>query len=155
MFQSHCAPDPDDTTPAKLPVARLRAALQAVGLPTSGTKAELVARLEEHQVAPATPPAKVGMTVPQLKAALKGLGLPTSGTKAVLMARLAGVAKDEEGLPTPGTGHLGVVASAREAAEEKLRAGEGRHVEHVALHTPDSDALAGGASKRKRGTHAV
>lgn len=51
-------------------------------------------------------------------------------------------------LPTPGTDHLGPVVSARDAAEEKLRAGEGRHVEHVALHTPASDALVG---KRKRG----
>lgn len=55
-----------------------------------------------------------------------------------------------EPLPTPGTGHLGAVVSARDAAQEKLRAGEGRHVEHVALHTPASDALVPPKRKRKR-----
>ncbi len=53
-------------------------------------------------------------------------------------------------LPAPGTAHMDVVVSAAAAAAEKIAAGEGRHVEHVALHTPASDALVDGTGKRKR-----
>ena len=91
LFRSHCAPDPDDTTPAKLPVARLRAALQAAGLSPAGTKAALVARLEQHQArpqAPATPPVAKEQppcaTVAQLKEALRALGLPTGAVHSPL-----------------------------------------------------------------------
>jgi hypothetical protein len=100
------------------------------------------------------------MTVPVLRAKLEALGLPVAGRKAELVARLtdgllaaqapvAGSVKEELGSPTggwvsrlavpftpvkPGTLHLRRVASARAAALEKVRAGENRAVEHVALH---------------------
>ena len=44
--------------------------------------------------------------------------------------------------PHPGTAHLGEVASAEAAAAEKVQAGEGRNVEHVAQ---DADDAAGGS----------
>ena len=43
------------------------------------------------------------------------------------------------GLPKSGTAGLGHVATAREAALEKARAGEGRGVEHVALHDDEEE----------------
>ncbi len=97
LFQSHCAPDHDDTTPAKLSVAQLRAALDTAGLDRRGSKSVLVARLEEYQHAvegnggsatPQTPGVaqasgrkrsnQQGLTVADIKTTLKALGLPTS-----------------------------------------------------------------------------
>lgn len=90
----------------------------------------------------------------QLRQQLKARGLPLTGTKRELTQRLldhegtqAGAdeswspAADCAVLPRPGTAHLGGMAGAKEAALEKLNAGESRAVEHVALHDDETDAL--------------
>jgi formamidopyrimidine-DNA glycosylase len=69
------------------------------------------------------------MTVVQLKQLLSEKGLSTTGTKATLVVRLS-----EKETIKPGTKGLTMV-SAREAAEEKSRAGEKRNVEHISLVT--------------------
>lgn len=104
----------------------------------------------------------------QLKASLRALGLPTSGSKQQLAARLAAAAAASASAPAaaapaaasgraargaakptavkPGTSGLGRVATAAEAAREKLLAGESRAVEHVALEADEeADALLGAA----------
>lgn len=55
VFVSHCAPDdPADLPLSKLTLPALRAKLAALGLPRSGIKAELVARLEDALASGAT-----------------------------------------------------------------------------------------------------
>jgi hypothetical protein len=46
VFQSHCAPEGDTAQPSQLPVAKLKEALKERGMPTKGSKPELVARYE-------------------------------------------------------------------------------------------------------------
>jgi hypothetical protein len=111
-------------------------------------------------------------TVAQLKAQLRLLGLPVSGSKQQLLMRLAAASSGGVGgaaaseaphkvetkagraaapkpkrAVKPGTKGLGHVATAAEAAKEKLLAGENRAVEHVALADEEADELTlGGAN---------
>jgi hypothetical protein len=124
LFMSHCAPDGGDAAlhPAKMSVEQLRAALAGRGLPASGAKAAMLARLVEAIAAePAAPKAEV-KPAQAAKPAAKAVAAP----------------------PRPGTAHLGGFATAAAAAAEKLRAGENAAVEHVALH---DDAAAAVRSK--------
>jgi len=105
--------------------------------------------------------APVAMTVPQLKAALAARGLGVSGTKPILLARLQMALAPPPAtaaVPVPaaapvrtGTAHL-VMASAAEAAAEKVAAGEGANVEHIALI---DDAAAAVTAKGKRSAKAL
>lgn len=120
-FVSHCAAeDPLDVTPSKMTVTKLREALVGKGLSIKGRKAELVARLEEAAL---TSPETVMM-------------IPTPAPAARRTQRVTFGDDTKE------------VASAAEAASEKLRAGEGRNIEHVALQ--DEETLALVSSKRVR-----
>ena len=65
VFMSHCAPESLAVrlaTPQKLRVAELRAALEKAQLPTSGTKATLVERLQSHLAAATADGASAGAT---------------------------------------------------------------------------------------------
>lgn len=78
-------------------------------------------------------------TVVKLRSMLKAVNLKTAGNKADLIARLrdhhheksAEVEVIDEVIP--GTAHLTMIMSAKDAAEEKRLAGEARNVEHVGL----------------------
>jgi hypothetical protein len=79
------------------------------------------------------------LKVAELRLELAQLGLTTTGTKAVLLQRLAAGREDvaagtrkQTDVVVPGLGHIASMATATAAAREKQRAGEGRHVEHVA-----------------------
>lgn len=112
--------------------------------PPGGTKAVLLQRLE--QGAPTTPTNTTHQSPSTSAASLDH--------KEEQLAQALGVASpstpNTTPLPAPGTAHVGGVRTAAEAAVEKIAAGEGRHVEHVALHTPASDAVAVGGSTQKR-----
>ncbi|GBG25856.1 Endonuclease 8-like 3 [Hondaea fermentalgiana] len=110
--------EPEDL--ARLRVAELRERLKAAGLDTRGKKDELVARLksnvEEMLVIKVEDKSRASKSQSKRKAAK----------------------------PRPGTKHLTNVASAAEAAKEKVLAGEKRNVEHIAeddfragIKTPD------------------
>ena len=119
LFQSHCAPDDDDgaaLAPAKMTMPRLREALAARQLPTSGTKPLLVARL-------------------QAALTLASCGADAAPKLEHMLPVPAAVA------PMPGTEHLGGFASAAAAAADKLAAGESAAVEHVALADDASAAV--------------
>jgi hypothetical protein len=122
------------------------------------------ARLGAQLLGEASPGLAAAAPVATLKARLRSLGLPVSGTKQQLLGRLEAVASGAPapaaagGTPAavrPGTRGLGRVATAAEAAAEKLAAGESRAVEHVALADEAVDALveaaAAPAPKRRRG----
>lgn len=54
QFKSHCAPEaPTQAAPAQMTVKELRAALEGMQLESKGSKAVLVARLQEAQAAAA------------------------------------------------------------------------------------------------------
>lgn len=86
------------------------------------------------------PEGSLSFSVAAMRSQLKGLGLPTTGRREQLWERLqvvltADTAASDAPKPTavrPGIKGLGEVASAKVAAEEKVRAGENRAVEHVA-----------------------
>jgi len=80
------------------------------------------------------------LTVKDLRELLKGRGLSAQGKKAALVARLVAAGKEED---VGGDGRRAAEpASALEAALEKVRAGEKRNVEHVALVEESTIALA-------------
>eukprot|EP00890_Picochlorum_soloecismus_P004363 jgi/Picsp_1/4928/NSC_02292-R1_formamidopyrimidine-dna glycosylase len=130
-FVSHCAPDDQHValmSPSKLTVAQLKQVLEEMALPTTGKKSYLVQRLTEARKNLKYSDAHE--TVPVKKEQLR--------TPEVLEARHkrrasrgSGVAKKLQ---------VDHVATAKEAAEEKMEAGEGRHVEHVPLSIDDATA---------------
>lgn len=124
LFVSHCAPDGEATTlsPDKMSVAALRAALLGKQLSTVGLKAVLVARLQAAHTETQSAETGVSSQLP-----------PPASVR-------------------PGTAHLGEVASAKDAALNKLAAGESRAVEHVALADDESMRVTTrGSKKQKRG----
>lgn len=93
-------------------------------------------------------PAK--MKVAQLRAALQDKGLDTSGKKAQLVARLLAAegAGATEGAAVPITGTADLKPrSAADAAADKVAAGEGRNVEHIAELDDSMVAVLEGASR--------
>lgn len=138
-------------------VAELTAALAARGLPTTGRKAALVARLEgaekakkeeeEEETQPQLPPATPEEPLPLPTNSRRRRGRSASAASSDVLvpsalfppttnvAAVKAEVEIEVGAIRPGTAHLGAApASARAAAREKKRAGESRAVEHVALH---------------------
>lgn len=172
QFRSHCAPDDDGhvaTPPSKLSVAELKKRLTAAGLPTNGRKAELIARLQsgvdQDSAHAATAvgvkeepePAAVLTPLPaqRKRAQRRGAGTDSraGGTSDVVFPEVyAWGGEDVSGAgPSPGTIGVGHVATPLEAALEKAAAGEGRNVEHVALHEDDvMNEVGAGARKAKR-----
>lgn len=75
-----------------------------------------------------------GLTIPMLKHELQKRGLPVKGTKKTLVARIreAPTLKPANEVK-PGIAGIEGVATREEAESEKVRAGEGKNVEHVAL----------------------
>jgi len=145
-FVSHCAGEDSATlTPGKMTVAVLRAKLVALGVPTTGKKAELVTRLTEALVA-AGPAAlaKDKEEKEKMEAETVATAMAMPNTAAAAAAAAVAATSSSAELPatpvkvTPGTLHLGQAASARRAAREKRRAGENRAVEHVALHADEA-----------------
>jgi hypothetical protein len=109
-------------------VALLRAKLGALDVPATGKKAELVSRLTEALLA-AGPAAAVA----------KGEEEEEEEEEEEMLANTTAAAAVLPATPVKvGTLHLGQEASARRAAREKLRAGEKRAVEHVALHADEA-----------------
>lgn len=100
------------------------------------------------------------LSVAQLKGMLLQLGLPTVGRKAQLIERLGAANQLPRATPlkrgadglhiVPGTAAVGRVATAEEAALEKIRAGENRAVEHVALSDMDTEALLAAINTKSR-----
>ena len=152
-FISHCAPDDvnDADTPfSKLTVAALKARAVAMDIPEAETvvknlkKPELVALLDEFEAKKTTEmkkekPEDVATDSPGVITT----PLPVNKRKKLVQ---------------PGTARLvGKVATAKEAALEKVKAGEGRNVEHVALHDDEEERVlkhlaAGGASGSASGS---
>lgn len=153
-------------------VAALSAALAAKGLPTTGRKPALVARLtdalaakaetqEEDKKMPATPEPLPLPTTRRRRGGRSRSGASSGGAVAPA-ALFAVVDETVEVVVRPGTAHLGAApASARGAAREKRRAGENRAVEHVALHdeeelaeveTAASSGGQGGGGRKRRKT---
>lgn len=141
LFPSACAPDPPSAAalqPAKLTVVQLRELLVARGLDARGGRRLLMARLLQGAVGAAPKPVSASSWGRRLR---RRIGAPDAQPPAD--AASAGVTAEElleEGpsvaaasRPVPGAEHLLEEAStAAAAAEEKLAAGEGRSVEHVA-----------------------
>lgn len=110
LFDSHCAPEAlaqRRRDPAKLKVAELRAELQARGLPRSGNKAALVARLAEDGFAAAQPAGPAPGPAP-------------------------GPASAMATPPEPGVCRFAEYRSYAAARADKLAAHEPLNVEHVA-----------------------
>ena len=113
-------------------VAALKAECDTRGLPSTGRKADLVARLQaatSSSASTAAPPAAGlansvdpnGMKVPELKAELAALGEPAAGNKAALVSRLiaarAGVLKR----PAPAPATTSTAPSAKKAKKARCR----------------------------------
>uniref|UniRef100_A0A1D1ZV89 DNA-(apurinic or apyrimidinic site) lyase n=1 Tax=Auxenochlorella protothecoides TaxID=3075 RepID=A0A1D1ZV89_AUXPR len=163
-------------SPKKMTVAGLRAALGALGADTAGRKAALAARLAERralgfvEAAPGGVKREDGAQVPPQAA---DLAVPSPPAPAASPAPGKAPGKQRGAFPgprlpampppvTPGIaalldtpiklGELGrrrrsrPVASAQEALLEKLEAGEGPGVEHVALEDDATEALKARAS---------
>lgn len=124
-FVSHCAPDDLSVSllsPEKLTVAQLKTVLTGMNLPINGNKAALVARLAEARG-----------TIKQEDD--KGEIIPTPIVK-----------ERKKRSPTEKQTHRKraldldsiAIASAKEAAQEKSKAGEKRNVEHVPLLIDDA-----------------
>lgn len=154
QFKSHCAPDDvaEGSIPLiKLTVAELKERAKAAGVGTSGTKAALVARLEAAAAATVGGAGGGAVKEEEAEAAEE---VPTPAPKP---KRARTAAAPASPLPRGGTEGITRVATAAEAAREKLAAGEGRGVEHVALHDDEEAAViegssAGGAAGRRRRT---
>jgi len=162
-FHSKCARDADAAIhePNKMKVQELKDELAKRSLSTLGKKQVLVERLSEalnddesetqERMQPQEANGKVqrddpgSMKVQDLKEELKEHGENTTGKKAELVARL-NAARGADAIK-PGTEGL-EMASAKEAYEEKVAAGEGRNVEHVAL--ADDQTLQQQKSGKKR-----
>ncbi|CAK0783892.1 hypothetical protein CVIRNUC_007092 [Coccomyxa viridis] len=129
VFNSHCAPEPiANMRPEQLTITELKVRLKELKLPLTGRKADLVQRLAEALQA-----------AEKLAAEEKVVGVEDALDSAAEAA-----VKAEGAAPTlvPGTQHVGHVMSAKEAALEKAKAGEGRNVEHVALEDDATLTLA-------------
>ncbi|CAL5225951.1 g8750 [Coccomyxa viridis] len=136
VFDSHCAPEPvANMQPEQLTIAKLKDRLKELNLPLNGRKAELVERL---------------------KSALQSAETLASEEKVIgvedALENVAEAAAKMEGVPelAPGTLHVGKIMSAKEAALEKAKAGEGRNVEHVALEDDATLALASAQQPKRR-----
>lgn len=118
---------------------QLAALLRTAGLPTSGRKADRIARLLQHQQQQGADAATASRQ--QLPLASDG-PQASQQRKFDTLAAVPGV--------RPGTAFLGPVATAAAAAAEKMAAGEHRGVEHVALADDGVVAViaAGKAAKR-------
>jgi hypothetical protein len=127
-FVSHCAPDDQHValmSPSKLTVAQLKRVLEEMALPTSGKKSDLVQRVLK---------ARQNLEYSGVQIKQEQLHTPE-----VLEGR-------HKRRTSPGGSSVAKklqvdhVATAKEAAEEKMQAGEGRHVEHVPLGIDDATA---------------
>lgn len=148
LFPSVCAPDSDACkrqAPAKMTVRELRARLRRLGARTTGRKAALVARLV------ATGALARGPGSESVVADSKSRGLSFRSRKRRRGGIKTGTPGVKAGTPGVKTGTPGVkdepVASALDAALEKVRAGENASVEHVALADEHTLAL---ETRRKR-----
>ena len=138
LFNSRCAPDEVSVlSPAKMPVAQLRAAAEGCGLDTRGKKAELVSRLEEHHAA--TKKAEAAATA-------KTKREPLDDAEDALAFNLS---SSSSLIAVPGTAGL-VPATPAAAAAEKRRAGEKGNVEHVAQGGDDLATARGPVAALKR-----
>ena len=127
-FVSHCAPDDQHValmSPSKLTVAQLKQVLEEMALPTSGKKSELVQRVTEARQNVEYSGVQVKQEQLHTPEVLEGRH------KRRASLRGSSVAKKLQ---------VDHVATAKEAAEEKMQAGEGRHVEHVPLGIDDATA---------------
>ena len=118
LFESHCAPDAIDSrrsTPGKLSVKELREALKAAGLRFTGKKAELLARLVAHDAANAT-----------------SAGSTSNPDRDEVPVAANVVHRDPVVVAAPGTAGIEQIKSYAAATAEKVAAGEGLNVEHVA-----------------------
>lgn len=122
-FVSHCAPDEAGVammSPHKLKVAKLKEILEEMGLETSGKKADLVARVLEARE---NDKSVVNIPTPSL---------PEKESKRLRTATTMA--------PKSLKFDTDAIADPREAAVEKLRAGEKGNVEHVPLPMDDATA---------------
>ena len=129
LFLSHCAGESLEqrlATPEKLRVGELREALTARGLPTSGKKALLVARLKGEEAASPPPPAAHGGE--GASADDGASGAPSGASSSSAAAAPAGRGKR--------------MRSANAAAADKAAVRESRAVEHVAEYE-DLDEASG------------
>lgn len=178
QFVSHCAPDDvtDEAIPlAKLTLAALRARAAAAGVATAGKKADLIARMltagaaHAHFVVNAPTassrvqhdePTAVPTPLPRSRKAKTsrrcrdGVQLGDDISAADLSPEVYDWG-DYDGFAAkvrPGTteviGRGERIATAAEAAQEKMRAGEGRNVEHVALYDAVKNPVRGKRQRR-------
>jgi formamidopyrimidine-DNA glycosylase len=131
-FVSHCAPDIGrDISPAKMTISQLKNALTDLGVDVAGVggkkKSELAAALQTALLS---------------KSVEDNIGESTVLTPPLKRYRkrvIESVKKEEEG-EEEGEGDK-KMATAAEAALEKIKAGEGANVEHVALQDDATRAL--------------
>eukprot|EP01026_Neomeris_dumetosa_P032305 TRINITY_DN2561_c0_g1_i2.p1 TRINITY_DN2561_c0_g1~~TRINITY_DN2561_c0_g1_i2.p1 ORF type:complete len:434 (-),score=88.53 TRINITY_DN2561_c0_g1_i2:170-1471(-) len=124
LFSSKCAPDEQDNESLeKLTVKQLKDKLQQAGLPKNGQKVDLIRRLSQSS------------QQSDSSEELDDLGFDMNMIDVV-----------------PGTEQLGDVATAKQAALEKVQAGENRAVEHIALIVDEDleTKKGGGSSSKKR-----
>lgn len=124
--------------PATMTVAQLKSALRERVLETSGLKADLIARLEkfEDQLSSACcePAKQVRLEGPAKRVRLEGIGSSTA-----VPASAQPAAEDRRGMKLVKGGRGGgAFKSAKQAAAEKVAAGESRAVEHIAVGTSDT-----------------
>lgn len=152
-FVSHCAPDDvnDTNTPlSKLTVAALRKRAETAGLGSlaelkNKKKAELVALLKEFESKTEAKKEEeeekeeivIKTPLPASKRKRITSASPSSSPDPILNQPVEKKKKVRPGISTLG----GRVATAKEAAVEKARAGEGRDVEHVALHDDEEEKV--------------
>lgn len=131
-FVSHCAPDDQHValmSPSKLTVAQLKQVLEEMGLPTTGKKSDLVQRVTNNRKNLQDP--GVHETAQVKEEQLHTPEVLEGRHKKRASGGSAGVAKKLQ---------IDHVATAKEAAKEKVEAGEGRHVEHVPMGIDDATA---------------
>ncbi|KAK9791837.1 hypothetical protein WJX73_006548 [Symbiochloris irregularis] len=145
----------------KLTVAQLKDRLKELKLPLGGRKPELLARLSQSGPPDAEPQAVASPDASHITAVQAHVTSPEEGERAERQGSgqvlEAAVEVSSEGRQAaPGTAQLEAVASAEAAEAEKAAAGEGRNVEHVALHedtaSRDTADAAPKPKRRKRGS---
>ena len=142
-FVSHCAPDDENVlllSPSKMTVAQLKNLLQSHGLSAQGKKAELVGRVLKHAC---------NKTVKKEEnSSTNALHNVTPGiTERVAKKRRAETSIASSLPDAHGLGGVvraldmdSAIVSAKDAALEKIKAGEKRSVEHVPLPIDDATA---------------
>ncbi|GAX84584.1 hypothetical protein CEUSTIGMA_g12005.t1 [Chlamydomonas eustigma] len=151
---------PSSTVPnASWTVTQLRAALIERGLVATGRKDTLLQRLLQHSQHATSSSQHEELLVPLVAGTKEGEVMLVTTPITDKSVGGAGVRRKRRGPVTPGStvdvkpgtaDLLDEFVSAREAALEKERAGEGRNVEHVALYDDETEALTAKSNKNPR-----